>query len=86
MKKTKIIFLCGLLGLALTSCTVSKTYKVTTNPIGTKVGVAKLGLFGGKDCSIKTAAEKGGITKIGAVEFTTKVFIFPVIKTKVMGE
>jgi hypothetical protein len=82
MKKLCII---SALALGLGSCTISRTYQLTGEPMGTKVGVAKSKLIGDSDTSIKTAAKKGNITVIGAVEMTTKIFIFPITKTIVYG-
>ncbi len=61
---------------------------LTNNPVGSKTGVAKLGLFSkDQDISLEKAAKNGKITKIGTVEQrTTFVFIFPLIKTTVTGE
>ncbi len=87
MKKTiKMFLLAGLTGTFMTSC-VTTNYMVTDNPVGKKVGVAKLGLFAkDKDISLEKAAKNGGITKIGTVEIKTTIFIFPFIKTTVTGE
>lgn len=75
----------GLLGLQ--SC-VMKSYMITDNPVGTKVGVARLGLFSkDKDISLEKAAKNGKITKISTVEVkTTYVLILPFTKTTVTGE
>jgi hypothetical protein len=48
--------------------------------------MAKSKIIGDSDTSVKAAADNGKITVIGAVEVTTKVFIFPITKTKVYGE
>lgn len=81
----KILFMAGV-AFMFTSCTISQSYQLTGEPIGTKVGLAKSKIIGDSDTSIKKAAENGKITKIGAVEITTKIFIFPITKTKVYGE
>jgi hypothetical protein len=73
-------------GLFLGSCMVSRSYSLTGQPIGTKTGVAKSKIIGNSDTSLKKAADNGKITVIGAVEITTKFFIFPFTKTKVYGE
>ena len=70
----------------ISSCTVAVNHQVTGNPIGTKVGVAKSKVFGNSDYSIQAAAKNGKITKIGSVDITTKIFIFPIVKTTVTGE
>lgn len=80
MKKT--IFIGGFL-LVFTSCTISRDYQITGQPIGTKSGVAKSKIIGNSDTSIKKAAENGNITKIGAVEFQRKLIR---TKTVVHGE
>lgn len=87
MKKTNTFHLMIALGLFfLTSCTTS-AYLITDNPVGTKMGIARMGLFGkNKDVSIEAAAKNGKITKIGTVEMKTTFFIFPFTKTIVTGE
>lgn len=86
MNKIKNLTIAGCIAFALTSC-VSQTYMVTDNPVGTKIGVARLRIFGkDKDFSIEAAAKKGKITKIGIVEVKTTVFILPFVKTTVFGE
>jgi hypothetical protein len=70
----------------ISSCTVSQTYQITGQPIGTKTGVAKSKIIGDSDTSIRTAAENGKIKVIGAVQMTTKVFFIPFTKTIVYGE
>jgi hypothetical protein len=76
------IFIGGFL-LVFTSCTISRDYQITGQPIGTKSGVAKSKIIGNSDTSIKKAAENGNITKIGAVEFQRKLIR---TKTVVHGE
>jgi hypothetical protein len=80
----KIVLTLGVL-VGMSSCMVSRSYQLTGEPIGEKVGVAKSKIIGNSDTSIKTAAANGGIKVIGAVEVTTKLFIFPITKTKVYG-
>jgi len=81
----KLALLLGV-GLVLGSCTVYHDIQLTGQPMGTKEGVAKSKVFGG-DYSIKTAAENGDITTIGAVETKTKVYlIFPISTTRVYGK
>lgn len=81
MKKT-FMFICT--AVLLTSCTVSRSIHLTGQPIGTKTGEATAVLFG--DASLRTAAKKGGIKTVGASEVVTKVFIVPILKTKVHGK
>jgi hypothetical protein len=69
--------------LIFASCTISRDYQITGQPIGTKTGVAKSKIIGNSDTSIKKAAENGNITKIGAVEFQRKLIR---TKTVVHGE
>lgn len=77
-----VIYIGGFL-LIFTSCTISRDYQITGQPIGTKSGVAKSKIIGNSDTSIKKAAENGNITKIGAVEFQRKLIR---TKTVVHGE
>jgi hypothetical protein len=81
----KIIYI-SLLALTASSCTVSRVYQLTGQPIGSKTGVAKSKIIGNSDTSLKKASENGNITVIGAAEITTKFFIFTFTKTKVYGE
>ena len=72
--------------MGLTSC-VSTSTMITDNPVGTKMGVARLKLFAkDADFSIEAAAKNGKITKIGTVEVRTTTFILPMVKTTVTGE
>ena len=83
----KKVFLAGVIGLFLGSCTVYQTYQITGKPVGTKVGVAKTSLFGKtQDFTIRTAAKNGKITTIGAVQVTQKIVLVPIFKTVVFGE
>jgi hypothetical protein len=74
MKKHVLVFLAILVVLVIAGCTTTEPFDLTNNTVGTKVGesTAKIlfgGAFGGTwDYSIKTAAENGGITKIGSVD------------------
>ena len=72
----------GLVVGLMSSCTVSHTFMVTNNSVGSKTGVAK-----GKDISISTACKNGGISKVGTVETKMKmIIIFPKMTTTVTGE
>lgn len=84
--RNKLLVMFSAVAFLLASCTVERTYQLTGAPIGTKTGVSKSSIIGDSDFSISTAAKNGKITKIGAVEITTKVFIFPKVITKVYGE
>lgn len=72
--------------IAISSCTVARSYQITGEPIGKKTGTVKTKIFGSSDVSLKAAAAKGNIKVIGAVQITTKVFIFPITTVKVYGE
>ncbi len=74
------------------SCVSTRPITATSNPVGNKVGVAKmtrvLGYFGGKDdLGINSAAKNGGITRISHVDAFTKNYIFwSVYGVRVYGE
>ena len=85
MKKTNTFYLLLAVGaFLLTSCSASINM-VTNNPVGTKMGIAKIGLFAGRnqDMSLEAAAKNGKITKIGTVEIRQG---FLSVKTIVTGE
>jgi len=84
--RRKLLIAIGITSCMLTSCVVSQTYQITGNPIGTKTGVASSNVVGTGDFGIKAAAKNGKITKIGAVEITTKMFLTLKTTTKVYGE
>ncbi|MBP1673032.1 MAG: hypothetical protein H6Q25_847 [Bacteroidetes bacterium] len=95
MKKLIYIFtVLIILGVFLASCTTTAPLAVTSNYVGTKVGVAKTTRFlffypDGGDYSIQTAAKNGGITKIATVDIkrTPKFFyILETYETVVTGE
>lgn len=82
-----------ILAAGLTSCSVTVPVNATSNPVGSKVGSASttsiFGLFfDGGDASIRTAAKKGGISKISTVDFkaTNYLFIVGMYETIVTGE
>lgn len=78
----------------LSSCSITVPIAATSNPVGSKVGIAKstqvFGFFpDGGDLSIKTAAQNGGISKISTVDFKHSLVFFFVIQnyeTIVTGE
>jgi hypothetical protein len=77
----------------LASCSVTTPVNATSNAVGSKVGSASttsiFGLFfDGGDASIRTAAKKGGISKISTVDFkaTNYLFIIGMYETIVTGE
>lgn len=92
-KTLAIVAACAL----VSSCaTISNPVAVTTNPFGTKCGVAKSTLYlgglwssKGEENGIDKAAKSAGITKISHVDsYTTTYLLGVVIKqtTKVYGE
>ena len=82
----KLLTIAGLSAILMSSCVI-QTNMITDNPIGTKVGVAKLRIFAkDKDITLEKAAQNGGIKKIGLVEVRTTYFIIPFVKTTVYGE
>ena len=80
----------------VSSCaTISNPVTATTNPVGSKCGVAKstiyLGLWSSKGAEngIDQAAKNAGITKISHVDSYTKSYFFGIVAeqiTKVYGE
>ncbi len=78
----------------LSSCSVTVPVTATSNPVGSKVGIAKstqtLGFFfDGGDLSIKSAAKNGGISKISTVDFKSSLVFLYLIRsyeTIVTGE
>jgi hypothetical protein len=89
----KKLFLMLAATAVLTSCSVTVPVNATSNTVGSKVGSAQttsvFGLFfDGGDASIRTAAKKGGISKISTVDFkmTNYLFIVGMYETIVTGE
>ena len=86
MKKFVIAALLVTLVL-LASCTTITPLCATSNAMGSKVGEANATYlfgylpFGSCDCSIKTAAANGGITKISSVDLKQRIGFFTVTKT-----
>ena len=80
----------------MTSCmTISNPVTATTNPLGSKCGVAKstiyLGLWSskGEENGIDKAAKSAGITKISHVDSYSKYYLGGLVikqTTKVYGE
>ena len=80
----------------VTGCaTISNPFTVTTNPFGTKCGVAEstiyLGTWSskGEENGIDKAAKQAGITKISHVDSYTKSYFWGIVikqTTKVYGE
>ena len=92
LKTLAAVAVCAL----MSSCvTVSTPVTATTNPLGSKCGVAKstiyLGLWdsNGEENGIDKAAKSAGITKISHVDSYTKTYLLGLIieqTTKVYGE
>ncbi len=83
--------------LALTSCSVVMPVTATSNPVGSKVGIAQatgylgpigMGLYFNQDASIQTAAKNGGIKKISTVDMkmTNTLNLIYTYETIVTGE
>jgi hypothetical protein len=77
----------------LASCSLTLPVNATSNPVGSKVGTAKatgyLGfLFFDADASIRSAAKKGGITKISTVDIKSSSILNLIVsyETIVTGE
>lgn len=77
----------------MSSCALTLPVNATSNPIGSKVGTATatgfLGvLFFNADASIRTAAKKGGITRISTVDIkqTNILGLIITFETIVTGE
>lgn len=87
MKKIQTLIAALAITVGLSSCVVYETHTVTGNPIGTKRGVVKANAFkSDADYTMRTAAKKGQISKIGSVDTRVTVFIVPFYKTVVTGE
>ena len=92
LKALAAVALCAL----VSSCaTISNPVTATSNPLGSKCGVAKsityLGVWtqGGEENGIDKAAKSAGITKISHVDSYTKNYLLGIIveqTTKVYGE
>ncbi len=77
MKRIKLFAFVVLAGLLATACSLTVPVAATSNPVGSKVGVASATgflhvLWFNGDASIRTAAKNGGITKISTVDFKQK--------------
>lgn len=88
----KKILLLGAFAMIMSSCSVTLPVNATSNEVGSKTGSASttsvFGLFfDGGDASIRTAAKKGGISKISTVDFksTNYLFIIGMYETIVTG-
>jgi hypothetical protein len=90
IKRAAALFISAAL---LTGCSLTMPVAATSNPVGSKVGVAKatgyLGvLFFNQDASIQAAARNGGITRISTVDIkqTNTLNIIVTYETIVTGE
>ena len=93
LKALAAVAVCAL----VSSCaTISNPVTATTNPLGSKCGVAKSTLYlgglwssKGAENGIDKAAKEAGITKISHVDSYTKTYFFGIVAgqiTKVYGE
>ena len=93
LKALAAVAVCAL----VSSCaTISKPVTATSNPLGSKCGVAKSTLYlgglwssKGAENGIDKAAKEAGITKISHVDSYTKTYFFGIVAeqiTKVYGE
>ena len=93
LKALAAVAVCAL----VTSCaTISNPVTATTNPLGSKCGVAKSTLYlgglwssKGAENGIDKAAKEAGITKISHVDSYVKSYFFGIVEeqiTKVYGE
>ena len=92
LKALAAVAVCAL----VSSCaTISNPVTATTNPVGSKCGVAEstiyLGTWSskGEGNGIEQAAKNAGITKISHVDSYTKTYFFGIVAeqiTKVYGE
>ena len=93
LKALAAVAVCAL----VSSCaTISRPVTATTNPLGSKCGVAKSTLYlgglwssKGAENGIDKAAKEAGITKISHVDSYTKTYFFGIVAeqiTKVYGE
>jgi len=74
--KLKVLFSSILLGIILSSCSITMPISATSNTVGTKKGESEGTCFFGVMCfnvdaSIQKAAKNGGITKISTVDLKT---------------
>ncbi len=93
IKKIKNFVALLLVAGMVSSCALTLPVNATSNPVGSKVGMAKatgyLGiLFFNQDASIRAAAKNGGITKISTVDIksTNVLNIIVTYETIVTGE
>ena len=82
MKKIKNFLLFAMSVVAISSCTITTPVLVTDNVVGEKTGEASVSVLLGfigpmdRDISIKKAAENGGITEVGSVDYSVRIGLF----------
>ena len=93
MKLIRSLILFLVVAALLTGCALTLPVSATGNAMGSKVGTATAtGYFGvlffDADASIRTAAKKGGITKISSVDIkqTSMLGIIVTYETIVTGD
>jgi hypothetical protein len=93
IKKFKMITILLSVVAVMSSCALTLPVNATSNPVGSKVGMAKATgylqvLFFNQDASIRTAAKNGGITKISTVDIkqTSILGLVVTFETIVTGE
>lgn len=93
IKKFKMFAILLSVVALMSSCALTLPVNATSNPVGSKVGMAKATgylqvLFFNQDASIRTAAKNGGITKISTVDIkqTSILGLVVTFETIVTGE
>lgn len=93
LKKVQSFIVVIIVLITMSSCSLTLPVNATSNPVGSKVGTATatgfLGvLFFNADASIRTAAKKGGITRISTVDIknTNILGLIVTYETIVTGE
>ena len=96
MKLTlKVLAAVAVCALVSSCATISKPVTATTNPVGSKCGVAESTIFlgtwssNGEKNGIEQAAKNAGITKISHVDSYQKLYFWGLVikqTTKVYGE
>ena len=93
LKRIKMIIAAVILTVAISSCSMNYPICATSNPVGSRVGMADgsgylMGLTFFGEASIRNAAKNGGITKISTVDFkvTNTLFLYQTYTCIVTGE
>jgi predicted small secreted protein len=89
--KNLLVFLILAVTIVLVGCASTTPGFATDNPIGSKIGEASattwFGILHTGDSGIITAAQNGGINRIGAVDFrSTNYLIAQQVTTVVAGD